>query len=129
MVGDAAASVGAASYPETVQPTSPVARDAATSRMRGDIPITLGGEGGDDDRPASPDRAGGDALTPDRTVRYVYRADPGCHTPVIGPFAGGIRRRVADQERPWTVEDGDEIQLHPLRPEDRLLLVSGPQMD
>lgn len=71
----------------------------------------------------------GDALTPDQTVRYVYRAPEGCQTPVLGPFADGVRWRLADQESPWTVEEDDEIHLYPMAPEDRLLLVSGPQMD
>lgn len=68
----------------------------------------------------------GDALPAEQAVRYVYRADPACATPVLGPL-GGASWRLADQEAAWDVRDGDELTLQQV--DDETLVVSSPQMD
>lgn len=69
----------------------------------------------------------GDAL-PDGPVRYAYRGDPSCSTPVLGPLDGSVWR-LADREAPWTVADGEEIGLYPLDGWDSQLVASSPQGD
>lgn len=54
----------------------------------------------------------GDDLPNDQPVRYIYRDDPDCDTPVLGPLDGSIWR-LADEEAAWDVQDGDELTLHP----------------
>lgn len=70
----------------------------------------------------------GDELEADQSVRYIYHDDPDCEVPVIGPL-GGSRWRLADGEAPWDVEDGEELTLYPLTPEDDVLFASTQQMD
>ncbi|MBD8061876.1 hypothetical protein [Oceanitalea stevensii] len=70
----------------------------------------------------------GDDLPADRSVRYVYRADPSCDTPVLGPLDGSLWR-PADGEAPWDVADGTELTLHPLGDGAREMLASSPQTD
>lgn len=53
----------------------------------------------------------GDDLPNDQPVRYIYRDDPDCDTPVLGPLDGSIWR-LADEEAAWDVQDGDELTLH-----------------
>ncbi len=61
-------------------------------------------------------------------VRYVYRADPSCESPVVGPLDGSLWR-PADGEAPWDVADGTELTLHPLGDGAREIVASAPQMD
>lgn len=68
----------------------------------------------------------GDDLPAEQAVRYVYRADPACATPVLGPL-GGASWRLADQEAAWDLRDGDELTLQQV--DDETLVVSSPQMD
>ena len=76
--------------------------------------------------PAEPLVADGDDLPGDRAARYVYRADPSCDAPVIGPLDGSLWR-PADGEAPWDVADGTELTLYPLGGDE--LVASSPQMD
>ncbi|PYF98370.1 hypothetical protein SAMN05216184_11122 [Georgenia satyanarayanai] len=79
--------------------------------------------------PAEPLVADGDDLPGDRAVRYVYRADPACDTPVLGPLDGSLWR-PADGEAPWDVADGTELTLYPLGGEGAPEMVaSSPQTD
>ena len=70
----------------------------------------------------------GDDLQADRPVRYAYHDDPDCGVPVLGPLGGSLWR-LTDGEAPWDVEDGEELTLHPLAPEDNLLFASSQRMD
>ena len=70
----------------------------------------------------------GDELPADQPVRYVFRDSPGCDTPVLGPLDGSIWR-LADQEAPWDVRDGDDLTLYPLGGSNREIVVSAPHMD
>lgn len=70
----------------------------------------------------------GDDLPNDQPVRYIYRDDPDCDTPVLGPLDGSIWR-LADEEAAWDVQDGDELTLHPLGGSDSEIIASAPQMD
>ncbi|WP_152188596.1 hypothetical protein [Georgenia satyanarayanai] len=79
--------------------------------------------------PAEPLVTDGDDLPADRAVRYVYRADPSCDTPVLGPLDGSLWR-PADGEAPWDVADGTELTLYPLGGgEAREMVASSPQLD
>ncbi len=70
----------------------------------------------------------GDELHGDEAMRYVYRKDPGCDLPTLGPLDGSVWR-LADQEAPWDVEDGEELTLHPLGDEDDRIIASTQQTD
>lgn len=70
----------------------------------------------------------GDALLGDEAMRYVYRDDPRCTVPTLGPLGGSVWRLV-DQEAPWDVQDGQEVTLHPLVGEDEQLIVTTQQGD
>ena len=70
----------------------------------------------------------GDDLPTDKPVRYIYRDDPDCDTPVLGPLDGSVWR-LADGEAAWDVQDGDELTLHPLGGSDSEIIASAPQMD
>lgn len=72
--------------------------------------------------------ADGQDLPADRSVRYVYRADPACENPVVGPLDGSLWR-PADGEAPWDVADGEELTLHPLGGEPSEIVASSPEMD
>ncbi len=72
--------------------------------------------------------ADGDDLPAEQSVRYVYRDDPACETPVLGSLDGSIWR-LADGEAPWDVKDGDELTLHPLGGSAREIIASAPQME
>lgn len=79
--------------------------------------------------PAEPLVTDGDDLPADRAVRYVYRDDPACDTPVLGPLDGS-RWRPADGEAPWDVGDGTELVLYRLGGDEaREMVASSPQMD
>jgi len=70
----------------------------------------------------------GDALLGDEAVRYVYRHDPGCEVPTLGPLDGSVWR-LADREAPWDVEDGEELTLYSLGGENDQIVASTQQMD
>lgn len=70
----------------------------------------------------------GDALHGDEAVRYVYRHDPQCEVPTLGPLDGSVWR-LADQEAPWDVENGQELTLYPLGGDDDPIIASTQQMD
>lgn len=70
----------------------------------------------------------GDALHGDEAVRYVYRHDPGCEVPTLGPLDGSVWR-LADREAPWDVENGEELTLYPLGGEDDQIIASTQHMD
>lgn len=79
--------------------------------------------------PAEPPlMAEGDDLPADQPVRYVYREDPACDSPTLGPLDGSVWR-LADGEAPWDVRDGDELTLHPLGGSASELIASAPQME
>lgn len=78
--------------------------------------------------PEPPLVADGDDLPGDASVRYVYRADRSCQTPVLGPLDGSVWR-PADGEAPWDVADGAELNLYPLGAHPREIVASSPQMD
>lgn len=70
----------------------------------------------------------GDALHGDQAVRYVYRDDPECEVPTLGPLEGSFWR-LADREAAWDVLDGEELTLYPLGQEDDVVIASTQQMD
>ena len=78
--------------------------------------------------PEPPLVTAGDHLHDGETVRYVYRDDPDCEVPTLGPLDGSVWR-LADGEAPWDVVDGDELRLHPLGEKADQLIASGPQME
>ena len=80
-------------------------------------------------RPAEPPLVtDGDALQGDEAVRYVYRHDPGCEVPTLGPLDGSVWR-LADREAPWDVENGEELTLYPLGGKDDQIIASTQHMD